>query len=159
MNVEISFDELCQIIVEKTGKSVILSYGGDIKRLRLNYGVVNALIRLDSICENLIGLSYQIGDDNTISSELVDSIPLSPIQRIGGLFRRGVNFVAARATEKALGSLIHNPAIERLSNGKLLINLSMINLISKFTQYLEIADIIVNEQGIVVTVIIHIKST
>ena len=154
MKLELTYPEINRRILDKTGRSVELSYGGEEKRLKLFCGIATVLVRIESIDGYRVTVSYQIGEDIRCGCDfgniLVAPAP-SPFSTVGGLLKRGMQKVAAKAADIALEWFVNNPLIERIDNGNLVIDLLKISEIQKAADMFNLTDINCNENGVEVT--------
>lgn len=139
MKLTASYKELSELLLEKTGKDIVLEYGGNAQTVLVRYLHVSCRVRVEQVDAPLVKLSYSVGDT-------VDPCPPIP-SVIGGLFRRGAQALGNRAISVVIENFVKRPAVSVNEDKTLNVDLNKIPQLSKALDIAAVDNITFNEDG------------
>ena len=148
MKLTASYKELSELLLEKTGKDIVLEYGGNAQTVLVRYLHVSCRVRVEQVDAPLVKLSYSVGGNSSACSPDVIVDPCPPIPSvIGGLFRRGAQALENRAIGVVIENFVKHPAVSVNEDKTLNVDLSKIPQLSKAQVVASIDNISFNEEG------------
>ena len=148
MKLTANYSELSELLLEKTGKDIVLEYGGNAETVLVRYMHVPCRVRVEKVDAPLVKLSYNVGGNSSAISPdvMVDPCPPMP-SVIGGLFRRGAQALGNRAIGVVIENFVKHPAVSVKEDKTLNVDLSRIPQLSKALDMAAIDNISFNENG------------
>lgn len=149
MKLTANYSELSELLLEKTGKDIVLEYGGNAETVLVRYMHVPCRIRIEKVDVPSVTLSYSIGGDPSAFSPdvMVDPCPPMP-SVIGGLFRRGAQALGNRAIGAIIEHFVEHPAVSVNEDKTLNVDLSRIPQLSKALDMADVDNISFSEDGV-----------
>lgn len=149
MKLTANYSELSELLLEKTGKDIVLEYGGNAETVLVRYMHVPCRIRIEKVDVPSVTLSYSIGGDPSAFSPdvMVDPCPPMP-SVIGGLLRRGAQALGNRAIGAIIEHFVEHPAVSVNEDKTLNVDLSRIPQLSKALDMADVDNISFSEDGV-----------